>query len=487
MLDLKDPTLLRTDAFIAGQWVSGPLNKTVAVLNPATESCLAQVADLGREQATEAIVAADDAMVEWSAETAKMRASILRTWFDLILSNQEDLAKILTAEQGKPIAEARNEIIYAASFLEFFAEEGKRLYGDVIPSQGRDKRLMTLKQPIGVVAAITPWNFPAAMITRKVAPALAAGCGVVVKPAAETPLTALALAELGSRAGLPNGILNVVVSTDAIGVGEVLTRNPVVKKVSFTGSTRVGKLLMAQCASTVKKTSMELGGNAPFLVFEDADLDAALEGLMVSKFRNAGQTCVCANRIMVHEDVYDTFVERLLLAVRNLKVGEGTDPCTNIGPLIDARALKRVDSLVRDAINLGARVLAGGQHSVLGGNFYEPTVLAELNDDMSISREEIFGPIAALYKFSSDSEALAMANSTSSGLASYFYTENISRIWRFSEDLQFGIVGVNEGLISTELAPFGGVKESGLGREGSKYGLDDFVEIKYVCMGGIKY
>ncbi|WP_043320119.1 NAD-dependent succinate-semialdehyde dehydrogenase [Microbulbifer sp. HZ11] len=485
MLQLNDPSLLRTKAFVAGRWVDEPGRGEFPVFNPADETVIASVSDTGRQTVRVAIEAATVAMAEWKLRTAKDRANILRNWFDLILTNTEDLALLMTWEQGKPLAESRAEIRYAASFVEWFAEEGKRAYGDVIPAHATDLRLLTVKQPVGVVAAITPWNFPSAMITRKAAPALAAGCALVIKPAAETPLSALALAELAHRAGLPDGILNIVVGTDAIGMGEELSSHPQVRKLTFTGSTRVGKLLMAQCAGTVKKTSMELGGNAPFIVFDDADLPTAVAGVMASKFRNAGQTCISANRILVQEGIYSDFLQELTRVVKKLKLGDGRDPETDIGPLITGAALDNVDSLVRNALDCGARAMAGGQVSILGGGFYEPTVLADVTPDMKVFREEIFGPVAPVVQFSSEAEAIALANDTSAGLASYIYTQNISRILRTTEALDFGMVGVNESMISTEVAPFGGVKESGVGREGSRYGIDDYLEIKYVCIRGI--
>lgn len=485
MLTLNDPTLLRRQNYIGGQWVDSQSKENIDVRNPANGEVIVSIANGDVSDACAAIDAAEIAMQGWKKRTAKERAIILRRWFDLIMENQEDLAVIMTAEQGKPLAEARGEIAYGASYIEWFAEEGKRIYGDVIPSHGRDKRILTLKQPVGVVAAITPWNFPNAMITRKAGPALAAGCGIVIKPASETPLSALALAELGCRAGLPDGILNVVVSNDSAAIGQEFTSHESVRKVTFTGSTRVGKILIAQCATTVKKTSMELGGNAPFIVFDDADIDAAVKGLVAAKFRNAGQTCVCANRILVQEKVYDVFAEKLSVAVKNLRVGQGTDEGVTIGPLIDQKALDNVDSLVCDAKELGAKAIVGGNPSVLGHSFYEPTVLIDAKDTMRVFKEEIFGPIAPLFKFSSDDDAISMANNTKFGLAAYIYTRDLNRFWRVTEDLEFGIVGVNEGIISTEVAPFGGIKESGSGREGSKYGIEDYVELKYVCIGGL--
>jgi len=459
--------------------------QTFPVINPVDGGHIADVADMGEAGTRRAIEAARVALPAWSAKTAKERAVILRRWHDLIMAHQEELGHLLTLEQGKPLSEAKGEIAYGASFIEWFAEEGKRLYGDIIPSHGADKRILVLKQPIGVVAAITPWNFPNAMITRKVGPALAAGCTVVVKPAEDTPLSALALAVLAEQAGLPAGALNMVTTRDAALVAKVLTEHPAVRKLSFTGSTRVGKLLMKQCADTVKKVSLELGGNAPFIVFEDADLDAAVAGAMMSKYRNAGQTCVCANRILVQSSVMAAFAEKLKTAVEGLSVGDGRAPGITIGPLINPAAVAKVQGLVEDALAKGAAVVTGGAAHDLGGNFYQPTILANVTPDMTIAREEIFGPVAPLYAFDSEEEAIRMANDTPYGLAAYFYARDMGRIWRVSEALEYGIVGINEGIISTEVAPFGGVKESGIGREGSKYGIDDYVEIKYLCMGGL--
>lgn len=473
-----------THAYINGEWVDG--SAQFDVTNPATGELLAQIADVGVEETKQAIKAAQTAFPEWRDKTAKERATILRRWFNLIIANQEELAQILTAEQGKPLAESRSEIAYGASFVEWFAEEGKRMYGDVIPSHGADKRIITIKQPVGVVAAITPWNFPSAMITRKVAPALAAGCTVIIKPAAFTPLSALTLAQLAEQAGIPRGVINIITSTDSKGVGQELCSNPVVRKLSFTGSTAVGKILMRQCADTVKKLSLELGGNAPFIVFDDADLDAAVAGAMMCKYRNAGQTCVCANRILVQDTIYDAFIAKFKDAVSKLVLGNGTEDGVTTGPLIDADALASVDKLVQDAIKKGAQASAGGKPSKTGALFYEPTILENITDEMDISREEIFGPVAPIFTFSSEADAITLANDTPYGLAAYFYTRDVGRIWRVAEGLEYGIVGINEGIISTEVAPFGGIKESGFGKEGSKYGMDDFVEIKYLCMGGIK-
>lgn len=484
-LTLKDAALLRQQAFINGEWCAAANGQSYSVTNPSTGDRVGDVPDMGAAETTRAIDAAAAAQPAWSALTAKARATALRKWFELILAHQEDLAQLMTSEQGKPLAEARGEVVYGASFIEWFAEEAKRVYGDVIPSHGPDKRIIVLKQPIGVVAAITPWNFPIAMITRKVAPALAAGCTVVVKPGEDTPLSALALAELASRAGLPAGTFNVVTSQDAAIVGQTLCNDSRVRKLSFTGSTPVGKLLMRQCADTVKKISLELGGNAPFIVFDDADLDAAVAGLMASKFRNAGQTCVCTNRILVQDSVYDTFVEKLTSAVAQLKVGDGLTEGVTIGPLINAKAVAKVKGLVADAVDQGAILHQTGNAEGLGENFYAPVILTQVTTAMSIANAEIFGPVATVFRFSNEAEAVQTANDTPFGLAAYFYARDIGRIWRVAEALEYGMVGINEGIISTEVAPFGGVKESGIGREGSKYGIDDFVEIKYLCMGGL--
>jgi succinate-semialdehyde dehydrogenase/glutarate-semialdehyde dehydrogenase len=481
-MQLRDPKLLRDQAYIDGAWLATAA--TFPVADPASGEVLARVAELGASETRRAIEAANAAWPAWRKQTAKQRAAFLRQWFDLILANADDLALLMTREQGKPLAEAKGEIAYGASFVEWFAEEGKRIYGDVIPSPATDRRLVVLKQPIGVCAAITPWNFPNAMITRKVAPALAAGCTVVVKPAEQTPLSALALAELAERAGFPPGVFNVVTGSAAAApiIGAELTSNPIVRKLSFTGSTEVGRLLMAQCAPTVKKVSLELGGNAPFIVFDDADLDAAVEGAMTSKYRNAGQTCVCANRLLVQDGIYDAFAARLADKVRALKVGAGTEQGVNQGPLIDAAALAKVEALVADAIAKGARVLTGGARHALGGTFYQPTVLANVTSEMRCAREEIFGPVAPLFRFKTEAEAIELANATEYGLAGYFFARDIGRVWRVAEALEYGIVGVNTGIISNEVAPFGGVKQSGIGREGSRYGIEDYLEIKYVCV-----
>ena len=481
---LKDPKLFRQQCYIDGAWLDADGGGTITVDNPSTGDSLGTVPKMGAAETRRAIEAAEAALPAWRAKTAKERAQILRRWFDLMMANQDDLAAIMTAEQGKPFAEAKGEIAYAASFIEWFGEEGKRIYGDVIPAHGTDKRIVVIKQPIGVCAAITPWNFPAAMIPRKAGAALAAGCTMVLKPASQTPFSALALCELAERAGVPKGVLSCVTGS-ASEIGGEMTSNPTVRKLTFTGSTEIGKVLLEQCAKTVKKTSMELGGNAPFIVFDDADLEPAVKGAIASKYRNAGQTCVCANRILVQDGIYDAFVKRLAEAVRDLKVGDGFGEGTVIGPLIDQKAVAKVEEHVEDALAKGAKVVTGGKRSGLGGSFFEPTVLADTTPDMKIFREETFGPVAPIFRFKTEEEAIRMANDTEFGLASYFYGRDIGRVWRVAEALDYGIVGVNEGIISTEIAPFGGVKESGLGREGSHYGIDDYLEIKYLCMGGI--
>jgi succinate-semialdehyde dehydrogenase/glutarate-semialdehyde dehydrogenase len=481
---LKDMSLFRQQCYIDGRWVDADSGAAIEVTNPATDEVLGTVPKLGREETARAVAAADRAWPAWRAKTAKERANILRAWYNLMMENQEDLAVLMTLEQGKPLAEAKGEIAYGASFIEWFAEEGKRIYGDTIPQHQPDKRIVVIKQPVGVVASITPWNFPNAMITRKCGPALAAGCPVVIKPASQTPLSALALAELAERAGIPAGVLNVITGS-AKDIGAELTSNPVVRKLSFTGSTEIGKLLMEQCAGTVKKVSMELGGNAPFVVFDDADLDAAVEGAMTSKFRNTGQTCVCANRILVQDAVYDAFAAKLAEAVKTLKVGFGLEEGVSQGPLIDLPALEKVEEHVADATGKGAKVAAGGARHERGGTFYQPTILTGVTTEMKVTREETFGPVAPLFRFETEGEAIAMANDTEFGLASYFYARDLGRVWRVAEALESGIVGINTGIISTEVAPFGGVKESGVGREGSKYGIDEFLEVKYLCMGGV--
>ncbi len=483
-MQLQDADLLRSAAYIDGQWVA-PDGRQFEVKNPATGAVIAMVADLGREETEAAIAAAEAAMPDWKKRPAKERAAILRRWFELILEHKEDLARIMTEEQGKPLADSRGEVVYGASFIEWFAEEAKRVYGDVIPSAAGDKRIVVIKQPIGVVAAITPWNFPNAMITRKAAPALAAGCTIVIKPAAETPLSALALAELADRAGIPRGVLNVVTGRRSRDIGGAMTSSNIVRKLSFTGSTAVGKLLMEQCASTVKRVSLELGGNAPFIVFDDADLDAAVIGAMASKYRNAGQTCVCANRILVQSGVHDAFAEKLAAAVRALNVGAGNEDGVTLGPLIHVKACDEVDALVKSAIAAGAKLVLGGKPHALGGAFYEPTILANVNNAMDIAQEEIFGPVAPLIRFETEQQAIAIANDTPFGLAAYLYSRDIGRIWRVAEQLEYGMVGINDGILSTEVAPFGGVKQSGIGREGSRYGIEDYLEIKYMLMSGL--
>lgn len=485
MLKLKNPALLRSQSYINGEWVDADNGATVDVLNPHNGDVVATIASLGAVETRRAIEAAEAAMPSWRARPVKERANILRTWFNLVMANIDDLATILTLEQGKPIAESKGEIAYGANYIEWFAEEGKRIYGDVIAPPSNDKRIVVIKQPIGVVASITPWNFPNAMITRKAAPALAAGCTFVGKPATETPLSALALAVLAEEAGIPAGVFNMVAGKSSREIGGEMTSSPIVRKLTFTGSTPVGKVLMEQCAGTVKKTSMELGGNAPFIVFEDADLDAAVQGALVSKYRNAGQTCVCSNRMLVQESVYDAFAEKLAAAVNKLQMGAGTDDGVTMGPLINAGAANDVDALVQDALGKGAVALAGGKISELGECYFEPTILTDVDPSMRVFKEEIFGPVAPLFKFKTEAEAIAMANDTEFGLAAYFYARDIGRIWRVGEALEYGIVGINEGIISNEMAPFGGVKESGSGREGSKYGIEDYVEIKYMCMGGL--
>lgn len=478
---LNNNKLFREHCYINGEWVEADNKKTFPVINPADGEIIGHVPQCGVNETKQAITAAHNAFVIWRAFTAKQRASLLKKWVELIAKNKEDLAIIMTLEEGKPLAEARAEIDYANAFIEWFAEEGRRIYGDVIPSNNEKQHLIVLKQPVGVVAAITPWNFPSAMITRKCAPALAAGCPVVIKPAEETPYSALALAVLAEEAGIPKGVFNVITGIPEK-IGMELTTNPLVRKFSFTGSTAVGKLLMAQCASTVKKVSLELGGNAPFIIFEDADLDAAVKGLMASKFRNSGQTCVCANRILVQDSVYELFSQKLLAAIKTLRVGNGLETNIQQGPLINKQGLNKVISHVKDAVDKGAKLLCGGKPKEKHQLFFEPTLLTEVNTKMRIAQEETFGPVAALFRFHTEEEAIQIANDTPFGLASYFYSQNLSRIWRVSEKLEYGMVGVNEGMMSNEIAPFGGVKESGIGREGSKYGIEEFVEIKYLCV-----
>jgi len=484
MLKLNDPSLFRQQCYINGQWSDADSGERIAVSNPASGVQLGTIPKMGAAETRRAIEAANSAYPGWRARTAGERSAILRRWQELILQHQDDLAVLMTAEQGKPLAEARGEIVYAASFIEWFAEEGKRIYGDTIPQHQSDKRIVVIKEPIGVCAAITPWNFPSAMITRKAGPALAAGCTMVVKPATQTPYSALALAELAARAGIPAGVFSVVTGASGA-IGGEMTANPIVRKLTFTGSTEIGKLLMEQCAGTVKKLALELGGNAPFIVFDDADLDAAVEGAVISKYRNTGQTCVCTNRFLIQDKIYDAFAAKLVAAVEKFKVGDGLQGETQQGPLINMAAVEKVEEHIADAIAKGARILSGGKRHALGGSFFEPTVITDVTTEMAVAREETFGPLAPLFRFTSDDEAIRMANDTEFGLASYFYSRDIGRVWRVAEALEYGIVGINTGLISTTVAPFGGMKESGFGREGSKYGIDDFLEIKYLCMGGI--
>jgi succinate-semialdehyde dehydrogenase/glutarate-semialdehyde dehydrogenase len=479
-MKLQNEKLWRTEAYINGKWISAKKGKTFEVENPYNQKVIAKVADLGEKATQKAIEAAEKALSIWQGKTTVERSQILRKWYDLIMENLDDLALILTLEQGKPLEEAKGEIKYGASFVEWFAEEARRIYGDVIPAQQNGKRILTIKQAVGVVGAITPWNFPNAMITRKIAPALAAGCTVVIKPAANTPLSALALAELAAQAGFPKGVINIITSDDAATIGETLTKSPIVKKISFTGSTKVGKILLKQSAETVKKVSMELGGNAPFIVFEDADIEAAVEGAIAAKFRNAGQTCICVNRFYVQASVHDEFVEKLAKATKKLKIGNGTKKGVNIGPLINKSAVEKVERLLKDAIDKGAKIETGGKAGK--GYFFEPTLISKATNEMNLQKEEIFGPIAAVFKFETETEVIKAANDTEFGLASYFYTKDYARIWRVSEGLEYGMVGINTGSISTAVAPFGGVKESGFGREGSKYGIDDFIVVKQLNM-----
>jgi len=483
-MQLTDPSLFRQQCYIDGEWADADSGETQAVSNPATGEQIGTVPKMGAAETRRAIEAADAAWAGWRSKLAKERAAILRRWFDLMIENTDDLAILMTAEQGKPLTEAKGEIGYAASFIEWFAEEGKRIYGDTIPQHGPDKRIVVIKEPIGVVASITPWNFPSAMITRKAGPALAAGCPFVIKPASDTPYSALALAVLAERAGIPKGVFNVVTGASGA-IGGEMTSNPIVRKLSFTGSTEIGKVLMKQCADTVKKTSMELGGNAPFIVFDDADLDSAVLGAMASKYRNTGQTCVCANRIYVQDAVYDAFAAKLTAAVEAMVVGDGLKGETQQGPLINMAAVEKVEEHIEDALAGGATVLTGGKRHQLGGSFFEPTILAGVTKDMKVAREETFGPLAPLFRFTDDADVIKQANDTEFGLAAYFYSRDIGRVWRTAEAVEYGIVGINTGIISTEVAPFGGVKESGTGREGSKYGIEEFLEIKYLCMGDI--
>ncbi|MDH5489793.1 MAG: NAD-dependent succinate-semialdehyde dehydrogenase [Rhodospirillaceae bacterium] len=483
-MQLKDKNLLRNKCYVNGKWIDANSGENFNVTNPANGSVITTVPMFGADETRDAIGAAEKAYPAWRGKTAKERAALLRRWFELIVESADDLAQLMTAEQGKPLIEARGEVVYGASFVEWFSEEAKRVYGDTIPAPANDRRIVVTKEPVGVVAAITPWNFPIAMITRKCAPAIAVGCTVVIKPAEDTPLSALALAELADRAGIPAGVINIITG-NPVEIGGELTANPTVRKLSFTGSTEVGKLLIRQCADTVKKVSMELGGNAPFIVFDDADIDAAISGVMASKYRNAGQTCVCANRIFVQSGVYDAFAKKMASAVGELKVGDGTEDGITQGPLINMEAIEKVERLVKDATEKGAKVITGGARHELGGTYYTPTVLTDVTTAMACTTEEIFGPVAPLYKFETEAEAVKMANDTPFGLAAYFYSRDIGRVWRVAEALEYGIVGINEGIISTEVAPFGGMKESGTGREGSKYGTEEFLEVKYLCMGGL--
>ena len=483
-MQLNDTNLIKNKCYVNGKWVDAGSGESFEVTNPATGSVISTVPNFGADETRAAIQAAENAYPEWRAKTAKERAVLLRNWYELIIDAADDLATLMTAEQGKPLAEARGEVVYGASFVEWFSEEAKRVYGDTIPSPANDRRIVVVKEPVGVVAAITPWNFPIAMITRKCSPAIAVGCTVVIKPAEDTPLSALALAELAERAGIPAGVINVITG-DPVQIGGELTSNPIVRKLSFTGSTEVGKLLLRQCSDTVKKVSMELGGNAPFIVFDDADIDAAVTGVMASKYRNTGQTCVCANRIFVQSGIYDEFAKKMAAAVGELKVGDGFDDGVTQGPLINIEAIEKVERLVKDATQKGAKVITGGTRHELGGTYYTPTVLADVTTDMACATEEIFGPVAPLYKFDDENEVIKMANNATSGLAAYFYSRDIGRVWRVADALEYGVIGINEGIISTEVAPFGGFKESGVGREGSKYGTEEFLEIKYLCMGGL--
>lgn len=484
MLNLNNNELFRSQCYVNGQWLDADSKETIQVINPATGEVIGTVPRMGVDETRRAIDAANAAWGDWRRKTAKERARILRRWFELVMENAEDLAMIMTVEQGKPLPEARGEIAYGAAYFEWYAEEAKRIYGDTIPAPAENQRILVTREPVGVCAAITPWNFPSSMITRKAAAALAAGCPLVVKPASQTPYSALALAVLAEQAGVPAGVFSVITGS-AAAIGEEMTSNPIVRKVSFTGSTEIGRQLMRQSASTIKKISLELGGNAPFIVFDDADLDAAVQGAMASKYRNAGQTCVCANRIYVHDAVYDAFAEKLVQAVSGLEVGDGRNEGVNLGPLIDDAAVGKVQEHIDDAVAQGGRVLSGGKSHALGGTFFEPTIIADVTPAMKVAREETFGPLAPLFRFDSDDEVVRMANDTEFGLAAYFYSRDIGRIWRVAEQLEYGMVGINTGILSNEAAPFGGVKQSGLGREGSRYGIDDYLVMKYWCLGGI--
>ncbi len=484
-MKLIQPQLLQNKSFINNNWASAQTGKTFDVTNPANGEVITTAADCGAGEAEMAIEAATKAFAKWSKKTAKERSAIMRKWFNLVIDNIDDLALLMTTEQGKPLAEAKGEINYGASFIEWFAEEARRVYGEVIPTPLNDRRIIITKQPVGVVAAITPWNFPVSMITRKISPAIAAGCTVVLKPAAQTPLSALALAYLSKEAGFPEGVINIITSNNASEIGKVMTEHPLVQKFSFTGSTKVGKMLMQQCASTVKKVSLELGGNAPLIVFNDADISQAVKGAIASKYRNAGQTCVCANRLYVQDKIYDNFIEQYKKAVTSLKVGEGTGPGVEIGPLIDEKAIEKINRLVHEAVEKGASITIGGERHGAGELFYQPSVIEGCTQEMALSKEEIFGPVSAIYKFYTEEEAIQFANDTEYGLAAYFFTQNLARAWRVAEALDYGIVGINEGIVSHAEAPFGGMKESGIGREGSKYGIEEYVEVKYVCLGGM--
>ena len=479
---LSDPALLATKAFVAGEWIDADNGETFNIMNPARHDIVASIPDLGVAETKRAIDACESAQKEWAACTAKHRSIVLNKWYRLMIENVEDLAMILTAEMGKPLAEAKGEIAYGASFLQWFAEEAKRVYGETIPGHQTDKRLVVIKQPVGVVASITPWNFPSAMIARKVAPALAVGCSFIARPASETPLSALSMAVLAERAGIPKGLFSVVTSTRSREIGEEFCSNPIIRKITFTGSTEVGRILMRQAGDQIKKVSMELGGNAPFIVFDDADIDAAIEGAMISKYRNNGQTCVCANRIYVQSGVYDEFAEKIVQATGTLKLGDGFSEGVNTGPLINSAALEKVESHIEDAISRGAKLMVGGKQPELGGLWFEPTVITDVRQDMMVAHDETFGPLAPLFKFEKDEDVIELANDSIHGLASYFYTRDISRVWKVAEALEYGIVGVNTGLFSTEVAPFGGIKQSGIGREGSRHGMEDFLELKYICM-----
>ncbi len=484
-MELKDKSLLREKCYVNGVWSDADSGESYEIMNPASNKVLARVPNFGALETKKAIKAAESALPGWRNKTAKERSNLLRNWYNLMMEAQEDLAQILTAEQGKPLAEARGEIAYGASYIEWYAEEAKRINGDIIPQPSQDKRVLVTREPVGVVAAITPWNFPNAMITRKCAPALAAGCCIVIKPAGVTPLSALAIAELAERAGIPKGVFNVITTSQTRVVGNEITSSPIVRKLSFTGSTEIGKMLAMQCAQTVKKVSLELGGNAPFIVFDDADIDAAVEGAIISKYRNSGQTCVCTNRFIIQDGIYDQFAAKLSEAVSQLKVGNGADEGIQQGPLIDQNAVEKVESHIEDAKSKGARIISGGERHAMGGTFFQPTIIADVTADMLCASDETFGPLAPLFRFKTEAEAVSLANDTEFGLAAYFYSRDLARIWRVADGLEYGMVGINAGIISNEMAPFGGIKESGNGREGSKYGIDDYLEMKYLCLGGL--